>query len=68
LGLIDTFEDEIDRRCTRVRLTALGRKELNAIRQRKTEFLERKLLGLSTTDQRRAEELVTFLEALLEDE
>ena len=68
LGLIDTFEDEIDRRSTRVRLTTLGRKELNAIRQRKTEFLERKLLGLSTTDQRRAEELVTFLEALLEEE
>jgi DNA-binding MarR family transcriptional regulator len=68
LGLIDTFEDEVDRRCTRVRLSALGRKELNAIRQRKTEFLERKLLALSTGDQRRAEELVSFLEALLEDE
>ncbi|HVA52861.1 MAG TPA: MarR family transcriptional regulator [Acidimicrobiales bacterium] len=68
LGLIDTFEDETDRRCTRVRLSALGRKELNVIRQRKTEFLERKLLALSSNDQRKAEELVSFLEALLEDE
>jgi DNA-binding MarR family transcriptional regulator len=68
LGLIDTFEDEIDRRCTRVRLTTLGRKELNAIRQRKTEFLERKLLALSSIDQRKAEELVAFLEVLLEEE
>jgi len=68
LGLIDTFEDETDRRCTRVRLSALGRKELNVIRQRKTEFLERKLLALSSNDQRKAEALVSFLEALLEDE
>jgi len=68
LGLIDTFADEIDRRCTRVRLTALGRRELNAIRQRKTEFLERKLLALSPSDRRKAEELVSFLEVLLEEE
>lgn len=68
LGLVDTFEDEFDRRCTRVRLSTLGRKELNAIRQRKTEFLERKLLALSSRDQQMADELVSFLESLLEDE
>jgi len=67
-GLIGTMVDPLDRRCTRVALTALGRKELNVIRQRKTEFLERKLLALSRSDQRRAEELASFLEVLLEDE
>ena len=67
-GLIGTMVDPLDRRCTRVALTALGRKELNVIRRRKTEFLERKLLALSTSDQRRVEELASFLEVLLEDE
>jgi DNA-binding MarR family transcriptional regulator len=68
LGLIQTLADPVDRRSTRVRLTAHGRRELNAIRQRKTEFLERKLLALSQSDQRKAEELASFLEVLLEDE
>lgn len=67
-GLIATTVDPLDRRCTRVLLTALGRKEIGAIRQRKTEFLERKLLALSSSDQHRAEELASFLEVLLEDE
>jgi DNA-binding MarR family transcriptional regulator len=51
-----------------VRLTPLGRKELAAIRRRKTEFLEKKLLSLSTKDQLKAHELAVFLEALLEEE
>jgi DNA-binding MarR family transcriptional regulator len=67
-GLITTLVDPADRRCTRVRLSALGKKELNAIRQRKTEFLERKLLALSLADQEKAEAFATFLEVLLEDE
>jgi DNA-binding MarR family transcriptional regulator len=67
-GLISTAVDPQDRRCTRVLLSAHGRKELNAIRQRKTEFLERKLNALSLTDQKRAAELASFLEVLLEDE
>jgi DNA-binding MarR family transcriptional regulator len=66
-GLISSASDPIDRRSTRVRLTAQGRRDLNAIRLRKTEFLERKLLALSPYDQRRAAELVSFLEVLLED-
>ena len=45
-GLIASSPDLDDRRCTRVRLTPLGRKELAAIRRRKTEFLEKKLLSL----------------------
>ncbi|HEY5266658.1 MAG TPA: MarR family transcriptional regulator [Acidimicrobiales bacterium] len=67
-GLISTAADPLDRRSTRVALTAHGRKELNDIRQRKTEFLERKLNALSQSDQLRAAELAAFLEALLEDE
>ncbi len=67
-GLITTLADPLDRRTTRVGLTALGRKELGAIRRRKTEFLERKLLALSPSDRRRAEELASLLEDLLEDE
>ncbi len=67
-GLISTSRDSKDRRATRVRMTPAGRRELERIRQRKTEFLELRLASLSARDQTRAEELVTFLEALLEDE
>jgi DNA-binding MarR family transcriptional regulator len=67
-GLISSASDPLDRRSTRVRVTALGRRDLIAIRQRKTEFVERKLLALSPVDQRQAEKLVSFLELLLEDE
>ena len=66
-GLITCSADLEDRRCTRVQLTPLGRKEVAAIRRRKTEFLERKLQSLSIDDQRRAEELVRFLEVLMEE-
>jgi DNA-binding MarR family transcriptional regulator len=67
-GLVITSADPIDRRSTHVQLTPQGRKELQLIRQRKTEFLERKLRNLSAADRRKAEELITFLETLLEDE
>ena len=66
-GLITSSADLDDRRCTRVQLTPLGRKEIAAIRRRKTEFLERKLQSLSIDDQRKAEELVRFLEVLMEE-
>lgn len=66
-GLIVCAPDPIDRRCTRVRLSALGKKEIAAIRRRKTEFLEAKLLSLSDTDQRTALELADFLERLLDE-
>ena len=68
LGLVSCTPDPQDRRCTRVTLTARGRREIEAIRRRKTEFLERTLQSLPAKDQRRAEELVTFLEQLLEVE
>ncbi len=67
-GLVTTVTDPFDRRSTRVQLSALGHKELNLIRQRKTEFLERRLLGLSPSERRKAEELIAFLETLLADE
>jgi DNA-binding MarR family transcriptional regulator len=67
-GLIRCVADPDDRRCTRVHIAATGRKELERIRQRKTEFLERKLLSLSAPERRTVEELVAFLETLLEDE
>jgi hypothetical protein len=51
-----------------VQLSALGRKEITAIRRRKTEFLEAKLLSLSVSDQRKAEDLADFLERLLEEQ
>jgi DNA-binding MarR family transcriptional regulator len=65
-GLILCVVDAEDRRCTRVQLSPLGRKELAAIRRRKTEFLESKLLALSKDDQYKAVELVDLLERLLE--
>lgn len=67
-GLITSESDQSDRRCTRVRLTAHGRRELAEIRQRKTEFLEKKLLSLTPKDRLRARDLAVFLEALMEDE
>jgi DNA-binding MarR family transcriptional regulator len=66
-GHIICTPDPDDRRCTRVQLSALGRKEIAAIRRRKTEFLEKKLLSLSESDQHKAQDLAAFLERLLED-
>ncbi len=66
-GLLESWQDPEDRRCTRVRLTDAGHLELELIRQRKTEFIERKLLAMSPADQSKAEELVEFLERLLEE-
>jgi DNA-binding MarR family transcriptional regulator len=64
-GFVSTSVDENDRRCTRVVLTAAGRREVTAIRQRKTEFLESRLRELDPRDQRRAAELADLLEHLL---
>jgi DNA-binding MarR family transcriptional regulator len=66
--LIACVPDPDDRRSTRVKLTPVGRREVESIRRRKTEFLERKLLALSSVDQQKADELVHFLEMLLAEE
>ena len=65
-GLIQRVADETDRRCTRVTITASGRRELAAIRRRKDEFLERALEALPEADRRRAAELAGLLETILE--
>jgi DNA-binding MarR family transcriptional regulator len=67
LGLIILTPDPTDRRCTRAQLSPQGRKEIAAIRRRKTEFLEKKLLSLSESDQHKAQDLAAFLERLLEE-
>ncbi len=66
-GLLERVADAEDRRCTRVALTAKGRRELAAIRQRKDEFLDQSLRALPESERGRVDELVTLLERLLED-
>jgi DNA-binding MarR family transcriptional regulator len=66
-GLIELTVDATDRRCTRAKLTATGRHEVSAIRQRKTEFLEAKLRALPAVEQARAIELVDLLEHILDE-
>jgi DNA-binding MarR family transcriptional regulator len=65
-GLVVCSTDSEDRRCTRVRLTPRGKREVTDIRQRKTAFLEQRLQSLSPAERARAAELATFLELLLE--
>ncbi len=66
LGMLERLSDPADRRCVRVRLTARGRRELAAIRQRKNEFLTTTLAGLPPDQRDRAVELVAFLETLVD--
>ncbi len=66
--LVVCSRDPEDRRCTRVRLTSRGKREITAIRQRKTAFLERRLQSLSPAERERALEVALFLEHLLEAE
>ncbi len=65
-GLIHSVPDEVDRRSTRVVLSAAGKKELSTIRRRKTEFLETRLRALPVAEQARAVQLADLLEHLLE--
>ncbi len=64
-GLLERVRDAHDGRCTRVVLTTRGRREVERIRRRKDEFLER---ALAHVDRRRADELVALLEAVVEAE
>ena len=66
-GYLTRVPDESDRRSTRVRMTAAGRRELEANRRRRPEFLEQKLLALSPADRATALRLVAFLESLTEE-
>ena len=66
-GLIMQRTDENDRRSTRVAITAKGKKALTEIRDRKTQFINSKLSGLSPKDLEATEKLVLLLERLLEE-
>ena len=65
-GFVELVPDSLDRRATRVVLSAHGKKELTTIRRRKTEFLETQLRALPIVEQARAAELADLLEHLLE--
>jgi DNA-binding MarR family transcriptional regulator len=66
-GFLTRVPDPSDRRSIRVRLTPAGRRELEANRRRRTQFLEQRLLRLSPAERARALELVRFLESLTEE-
>ena len=67
-GLLQCAIDPDDRRCTRASITSLGRKELAAIRLRKTEFLEQRLAILAPEERRKVDEVCAFLERVLDCE
>ncbi len=64
-GLVTCTLDENDRRCTRVALSPLGRKELATVRLKREQFIERKLKTMSAEDQSRARDAAAILETLL---
>ena len=66
-GYLTRVPDTSDRRSVRVTMTAAGRRELEANRRRRTQFLEQKLLALSPAERATALELVAFLESLIEE-
>jgi DNA-binding MarR family transcriptional regulator len=65
-GLITMTPHPEDRRSTRVSLTATGRRELDSIRKKKAEFIERKLLTFSLDEQRRIRDAASLLEKFLD--
>jgi len=68
LGLVQRRADELDRRCQRVTLTTTGRRELAAIRVRKTAFLEQRLAALSDADRAAVARALGILERLSEEQ
>lgn len=66
-GYLTRVPDATDRRSVRVTMTSAGRRELEANRRRRTQFLEQKLLALSAAERATALELVAFLESLTEE-
>ena|SRR5579871_2217181 len=67
MGLVTRTVDPLDRRCLRVALTGAGRRELAAIRRRKTEFLEARLAALGAGSRERVAAALDVLEQLAED-
>jgi DNA-binding MarR family transcriptional regulator len=66
-GLIVQTADESDRRSTRVAISPRGKKALNEIRERKTQFLNSKLSVLSPKELQEVEKMIALLEGLLEE-
>jgi DNA-binding MarR family transcriptional regulator len=66
-GMVTRVADVNDRRSARVRTTPEGERALERIRTRKNAFLRRRLDDLGADEQRRAAELVAFLEHILEE-
>jgi DNA-binding MarR family transcriptional regulator len=66
-GMVTREADPDDRRSARVRITPLGERTLERIRQAKDAFLLRRLAALDALDQQRTRELVALLEHLLDE-
>jgi DNA-binding MarR family transcriptional regulator len=67
-GLVMRETDEIDRRVTRVRITADGRRTLQRIRSLKNAYLTRRLAALDPAEQELAQAMTSLLEHLVADE
>ncbi len=66
-GLVTRETDEVDRRVTRVRITAEGRRTLQRIRSLKNAYLNRRLAALDPAEQKLAEAMTSLLEHLVAD-
>lgn len=66
-GLVTRTVDATDRRSQRVTLTSRGKKELQRIRERKTEFLEQRIGALTPQQQQELARSLAVLEHLFGD-
>jgi DNA-binding MarR family transcriptional regulator len=66
-GLVTRTVDATDRRSQRVTLTSRGKKELQRIRERKTEFLEQRIGALTPQQQQDLARSLAVLEHLFGD-
>jgi DNA-binding MarR family transcriptional regulator len=66
-GLVTRETDAVDRRITRVRITAEGRRTLQRIRTLKNAYLNRRLAALDPAEQTLAEAMTSLLEHLVAD-
>src|SRR3712207_767114 len=67
LGLV-TRAQEVDRRASRLSLTAAGRAKVRKLRSERTALLQRRIDALSPDDRRRLVEALPVLDRLLDEE
>lgn len=67
-GLVVRRGDAVDRRVSRVGLTAKGRATLDRIKNRKNAYLARQIANLAPVERARAAELAALLERLIADQ